>query len=245
MSARSGPNSRGRRDSFGRPAGRAVGSRRSRRWLSEHRRDPYVQRARDEGFRSRAAYKLLEVDQRDRILSPGATVVDLGAAPGGWSQVARQRVGAQGRVFALDILEMEPLPGVTFVRGDFTEPEPEAALDECLGGRPVDVVLSDMAPNLSGVAAMDAARSSALAELALAFAQARLAPGGTLLMKVFQGEGFDALRRSMLESFEGVRVRKPDASRARSPEMYLLGRRAPSGSASSFTGMIQGSNRAR
>lgn len=199
-------------------------NRSSRAWVHEHVNDPYVQRARAEGYRARAAYKLLEIDERDRLLKPGAVVVDLGASPGSWSQVARRRSGPEARIVALDILPMESLDGVEFIHGDFTTDATLAELEECLDGARVDLVLSDMAPNLSGVAAVDQARSIHLCELALDFARQHLKPGGQLLVKVFQGEGFLPFRREMETVFSTVQVRKPKASRDRSAEVYLLGR---------------------
>ena len=196
----------------------------SRRWLEEHRRDAFVRRARAEGLRSRASFKLAELADRDRLFRPGGVVVDLGAAPGGWSQVAAERVGAQGRVIALDILPMDPLPGVEVLQADFRDEAALVALREALAGRPVDVVLSDMAPNMSGVRAVDQPRSMHLAELALDFATEVLEPGGSLLVKVFQGEGFDEYLREARRRFEQVAMRKPDASRARSREQYLMAR---------------------
>ncbi|HET7307616.1 MAG TPA: 23S rRNA (uridine(2552)-2'-O)-methyltransferase RlmE [Gammaproteobacteria bacterium] len=198
----------------------------SRRWLAEHHSDAYVKRAHAEQWRSRAVFKLAELDDKYRLLKPGMTAVDLGAAPGGWSQYAAERVGRGGRIFALDLLEMLPLVGVDFIQGDFREPEPLAALEAALGRRPVDLVLSDMAPNISGVATVDQARAMALAELAANFATEWLKPGGDFLVKVFQGEGFDAFVADMRRQFGKVMVRKPDASRPRSREVYLLGRDA-------------------
>lgn len=197
-------------------------TRSSKRWLAEHFDDPFVKRAQKEGLRSRSAYKLSELDAKYRLLAPGMTVVDLGCAPGGWSQVARATVGSGGRVIALDILPMEPLPGVRFIQGDFTEPGPLEALERALEGAAVDLVLSDMAPNMSGMAVVDQARAMYLAELALEFAAAHLKPGGNLLVKLFQGEGFDAFVRAARARFAKVNVRKPGASRARSREVYLL-----------------------
>ena len=197
----------------------------SRNWLREHESDPYVLKARKEGWRSRAAYKLIEIDQKDRLLRPGATVVDLGAAPGSWLQYAARRIGPGGRLVAIDLLEVAPVPGAQIVRGDFTS---EAGLQEVLtllAGRRVDLVLSDMAPNISGVASMDQARAAHLCELALAFALDHLAPDGAFLVKTFQGAGYPAFRAEMLASFETVASRKPAASRDRSSELYLLGRR--------------------
>jgi 23S rRNA (uridine2552-2'-O)-methyltransferase len=196
----------------------------SRAWVHDHVNDPYVQRAQADGYRARAAYKLLEVDERDHLLKPGAVVVDLGSTPGSWCQVAVKRCGPKGRVFALDILPMEVVPGVDFLHGDFTEDAVLEALEARLDGAKVDVVLSDMAPNLSGVAAVDQARSIHLCELALDFAVRHLKPGGQFLVKVFQGEGFMAYRKQVEAAFSSVQVRKPMASRDRSAEVYLLGK---------------------
>ena len=194
----------------------------SRRWLTEHFKDEYVKRAQREGFRSRAVYKLDEINTKDKLLRPGLTVVDLGAAPGGWSQYCLPRICPGGQIIALDRLAIEPLPGVTVLQGDFRE---QAILDELmrvLAGRPVDLVLSDMAPNTSGVKAVDQPRAMDLAELAVDFAQRCLRPGGHLLVKIFQGEGFDALLQTVRRDFDKVLIRKPAASRARSSELYLL-----------------------
>jgi 23S rRNA (uridine2552-2'-O)-methyltransferase len=199
-------------------------SKTSNAWMKEHVNDPYVQRAKAEGYRSRAAYKLMELDARDRLLGPGKVVVDLGATPGGWAQVAAAKVGPRGKVIGLDLLDMEPLPGVTFIRGDFTTDATLAELDAALGGRPVDLVLSDMAPNISGVPSSDAPRMIYLNELAADFAFQRLNDGGALVMKTFQGPGFPELIRMLKTRFRKVMSRKPDASRDRSPEMYLLAR---------------------
>ncbi len=196
----------------------------SKAWLHEHVNDPYVQRAQADGYRARAAYKLLEIDDRDRLLRPGAVVVDLGAAPGSWCQVAVKRCGPSGRVFALDLLPVEPISGVDFLLGDFTEDEVLAELERRLAGARVDAVLSDMAPNLSGVATVDQARSIHLCELALDFAAQHLKPSGQFVVKVFQGEGFMEFRKAMEAVFNSVQVRKPKASRDRSAEVYLLGR---------------------
>jgi 23S rRNA (uridine2552-2'-O)-methyltransferase len=196
----------------------------SRRWLQEHRTDPFVKRARSEGYRSRAAYKLMDLDRRYRLMGPGSVVVDLGAAPGGWSKWAAQRVGPAGRVVATDLLDMFPLSGVTFVQGDFRDETTRRALLRALGGARADLVLSDMAPNLSGVAAVDQARSIDLAEGALEVALACLRLGGAFLVKVFQGEGFEAYVRSLRSRFARVELRKPEASRARSREIYVLAR---------------------
>lgn len=197
----------------------------SKAWMREHVTDPFVQRAKAEGWHSRAAFKLMEIDDRDRLLRPGMVVVDLGAAPGGWSQVAAERTGSGGgRVLALDLLDMVPVAGVEFVKGDFREDAVLWELTFRLGGRPVDLVISDMAPNISGIAATDQARSVHLAELALEFSARHLKPGGDFLVKVFQGEGFDAFRKAMGAVFGKVAVRKPKSSRGRSNEVYLLGR---------------------
>jgi 23S rRNA (uridine2552-2'-O)-methyltransferase len=196
----------------------------SKNWLREHENDTYVQRARKEGFRSRAVYKLTEIDEKDHLLRPGAIVVDLGAAPGSWAQYAVRRVQPGGRVIAVDLLEIAPLAGVEVIRGDFTADSVLAEIDARLAGRPVDLVLSDMAPNISGVASMDQARAVGLAEIALEFASARLAPEGAFLVKIFQGAGYPAFRAQMLEAFRTVVTRKPAASRDRSSEQFLLGR---------------------
>ncbi|HYA38021.1 MAG TPA: 23S rRNA (uridine(2552)-2'-O)-methyltransferase RlmE [Candidatus Methylomirabilis sp.] len=196
----------------------------SQRWLARHSKDEFVKRARTEGARSRAAYKLEEIDRRDHLLHPGMTVVDLGAAPGGWSQYARRRIGDTGRLFALDLLPMEPIAGVEFVRGDFTEVPVLDLLMERLAGRRVDLVISDMAPNITGVTAVDQAKSMYIAELALDFADKTLARGGTLLIKIFQGEGFQTLHREMQRRFDKLVTRKPKASRSESREIYLLGK---------------------
>ncbi|HVE44029.1 MAG TPA: 23S rRNA (uridine(2552)-2'-O)-methyltransferase RlmE [Gammaproteobacteria bacterium] len=199
-------------------------SRSSRRWLKEHFADPYVQQAQQAGYRSRAVYKLLEIDQRDRLFKPGMRVVDLGAAPGGWCQVVCQRVKPGGQVFALDVLEMEPIPGVSFIQGDFKD---EAVLEQLktqLSGQQIDWVLSDMAPNMSGHKGVDIVRSIYLAELALDFALKVLSPTGGLLVKAFQGEGYEALLREIKNNFKKVVLRKPKASRERSREIYILAR---------------------
>lgn len=204
-------------------------SKSSKGWLREHVSDAYVRRARAEGYRSRAAYKLQQIAARDKLFSPGMIVVDLGAAPGGWSQVAARAVAPGGRVFALDLLDFPPVPGVTQVRGDFHDEAVLSELERRLEGHPVDLVLSDMAPNISGVAAVDQARMMALAELALEFASKHLKPQGKLLVKVFHGAGFEAFLKTMRERFEQVIVRKPEASRSRSSEVYLLGKRVRHG----------------
>ena len=193
--------------------------------MQEHVRDPYVKRARAEGLRSRAAFKLRELDAKDRLFSSGQTVVDLGAAPGSWSELAARQVGADGKVIAIDVLEMAPLAGVTFIQGDFADPAVLVRLEAALGGSRVDLVLSDMAPNMSGVSVADQARSLQLAELAADFALAHLKPGGALVVKVFQGSGFPEFLRRLRETFASVVSRKPGASRDRSSEVYLLARR--------------------
>lgn len=197
-------------------------SKTSKAWMREHVTDPYVRRATAEGYRSRAAYKLQQIAAKDRLLRPGMTVVDLGAAPGGWSQVAAKAVGAAGRVIAVDVLEMPQVPGVTVIHGDFREQRTLDALERALEGRPVDLVLSDMAPNLSGIASADQARAIDLAELALDFASKHLKPHGNFLVKTFQGAGYDELLESLRRSFLRVYTRKPDASCSRSSEVYLL-----------------------
>jgi len=183
-----------------------------------------VKRAQREGWRGRAVYKLAQIDARDSLLRPGMTVVDLGAAPGGWSQYAAGKVAPGGRVIALDVLEMPTLPGVTFIQGDFTEASVLEQLHAQLAGQPVDLVMSDMAPNMSGVRSVDQPRAMYLAELAHALVSEALVPGGDLLVKVFQGEGFDAFIATLRADFERVLTRKPDASRDRSREVYLLAR---------------------
>ena len=196
----------------------------SKAWMHEHVTDAYVRRAKQEGYRSRSAYKLLEILEKDKLVRPGMTVVDLGAAPGGWSQVLARLTGAKGQVVALDLLEMEPLRGVMIIRGDFTEDATLRLLDQSLEKRTIDLVVSDMAPNISGVGLVDQARSIYLAELALEFARVRLKPGGDLLVKVFQGSGLDEFRKALSTVFATVAVRKPKASRDRSSEFYLLAR---------------------
>jgi 23S rRNA (uridine2552-2'-O)-methyltransferase len=196
----------------------------SKQWLRRHVNDPYVQRSKREGYRSRSAYKLTEIDDRDRILKPAMVVVDLGAAPGGWSQVAAKRVGGKGTVIAIDLLPMEPVPGVTFMQADFAREAGLAAVRDALGGRKAGLVMSDMSPNLTGIAVSDQARSMALAELARDFALFHLQREGALLVKIFQGAGYDEYLKSLRQAFEKVVVRKPDASRDESAEQYLLAR---------------------
>ena len=193
-------------------------------WLQEHVNDHYVHMAKKDGYRARAAYKLLEINEKDKLIGPGTVLADLGSAPGSWSQVAARLVGNKGKVFALDILPMDPIADVSFIQGDFREQE---VLDEfvtLLGGRQLDLVISDMAPNISGMSAMDQARSFHLTELALEVARDHLKPGGHFLVKVFQGSEFQAYLKSMRELFTDVVTRKPKASRDRSSEIYLLGK---------------------
>ena len=196
----------------------------SRRWLAEHFDDPYVKLAQKKGLRSRSAFKLLELQDKYQLIRPDMIVVDLGAAPGGWCQVAQSLLGDNGRLIAMDILPMEPLPGVQFIQGDFTEDESLHAIEEALQGKRVDLVLSDLAPNMSGVTAIDQAKTMYLAKLALDFMRAQLKPGGDFLVKLFQGEGFDDFVLEVRSLFGQVRVRKPKASRPRSREVYLLAR---------------------
>lgn len=192
--------------------------------MQEHVNDTYVQRAQSEGWRSRAAFKLIEIDEKNKLLKPGMTVVDLGSSPGSWSQVAAKRIQPGGRLIALDILPMELLHGVEFIQGDFREDEVLHALEAALGGRQVDLVLSDMAPNISGIASSDQARVMHLAELTLDFCRDHLKPGGDMLVKVFQGSGFVELRQMLAAAFETLQTKKPAASRDRSAETYLLAR---------------------
>lgn len=196
----------------------------SKAWLREHREDPYVQQAQKDGYRSRACYKLLELQERDRLMRPGMTVVDLGSAPGGWSQVAAQLVGDHGRVIASDILPMDSIADVTFIQGDFTEDAVFESICAQIGEKPVDLVISDMAPNMSGMTAVDQPRAMYLVELALDMALRVLRPGGDFVAKVFQGEGFDALLAECRPAFDKVLTRKPAASRPRSREVYLVAR---------------------
>lgn len=194
-------------------------------WKKRQKADPYVKRAQREGYRARSAFKLIELDEKDRFFRPGQRVVDLGAAPGGWCQVALERVGPHGMVTGLDILPMEPIEGVTFIQGDFREDEPLAALEEAMAGQRADLVLSDMAPNMSGISPSDQARSIYLAELAAAFARDWLDSQGVFVVKVFQGQGFDAYLAELRSSYVQVRIRKPAASRAESREVYLVASR--------------------
>lgn len=201
---------------------RTSSSKSSAGWLKEHFDDQYVQRSWQDGYRSRASYKLLEIDAKDKLFKPGMTVIDLGAAPGGWSQIAADKVGPSGVVIASDILEMDALAGVDFIQGDFTEDAVLDAILGALGERPVDLIISDMAPNMSGMAAIDQPQAMYLVELALDLARQTLRPGGHFLAKVFQGEGFDEFLKELRGSFTRVVTRKPEASRARSREVYLL-----------------------
>jgi len=194
----------------------------SRRWLDRHLNDIYVKRAKREGHRSRAVFKLLEIQEKDRVLAPGMLVVDLGAAPGGWSQAAARIVGSSCPVVALDLLPMDPLPGVTFVQGDFREAAPLAELQKALDGKAADVVLPDMAPNMSGNSAVDQPRMIYLCELTLDLARHILKPGGSLVVKIFHGEGFEAFHKEVRASFKRVVTRKPKSSRPRSREIYLV-----------------------
>ena len=213
MRARSKPlNVAGKKHKFGKA------------WMQEHVSDHWVREAKARGYRSRAAFKLIELAGRDKLLRAGMSVVDLGAAPGSWCQVLRERLGPTGRIVAVDLLSMEPLAGVTFVQGDIRDESTVRALEAALGGRKVDLVLSDLAPNISGIESADQARSVTLAELALEFAGRWLQPGGDLVVKAFQGEGFPELRKAFGRRFEGVHVRKPEASRGRSPEVFLVGK---------------------
>jgi len=196
-------------------------SKSSEQWLRRQAKDPYVKRARQEGYRSRAAYKLLEIQERSRILKPGMTVIDLGATPGGWCQVTKRLIGRKGRLIALDVLPMDPIPDVEFIQGDFSEDEALDQLMATLDGMKIDVVLSDIAPNISGIPAVDQPRSMYLVELVCDFAFEVLKPGGTLLTKVFQGEGFEGAVSLLRERFSKVVIRKPKSSRQQSKEMYV------------------------
>jgi 23S rRNA (uridine2552-2'-O)-methyltransferase len=213
MSARTKPlNPAGKKHRFGKA------------WMHEHVSDPHVIEAQRRGYRSRAAFKLIELAEKDKLLRPGLTVVDLGAAPGSWCQVLRERLGPSGRVVAVDLLPMDPIAGVRLVQADFRDESAPAMLEAVLEGRQADLVLSDLAPNLSGVASADQARSVYLGELALEFAVRWLKPGGDLVVKAFQGEGFSGFQREMERHFEKVHVRKPKASRDKSREVYLVGK---------------------
>jgi len=199
-------------------------SKSSHRWLREHFDDEYVKKAQREGYRSRAVYKLDEIQQKDRLIRPGMAIVDLGSAPGGWSQYASGLLGHKGKVVAMDILPMDPLPEVTFLQGDFREDDVLDKLLQALEGKEVDLVMSDMAPNISGMDVVDQPRSMYLTELAVHFAERVVRPGGGLLIKVFQGEGFDELLRGLRSHYNKVVIRKPKASRPRSREVYALAR---------------------
>jgi 23S rRNA (uridine2552-2'-O)-methyltransferase len=198
-------------------------SSRSKAWMQEHLNDEFVKRAQKEGYRARAAYKLIEIDDKDKLIKPGMTVVDLGAAPGSWSQVVKQRLKGQGRIIALDLLDMQPIPGVEFIQGDFREESVLNLLEKKLNNQVVDLVIADMAPNISGVKDADQAGAAYLTELALEFSQQWLKPKGNFLVKVFIGSGFDDIVKRMRTEFDKVVTRKPKASRGRSSEVYLLG----------------------
>jgi len=197
-------------------------SKSSKRWLQEHQRDEFVRQVRQSQYRSRAVYKLMEIDKQDHLFRPGQTVIDLGAAPGSWSQYAAERVGNQGKVIAVDVLQMEPLEKVLFIQGDFTEQITVDNCLECLKGTRADLVISDMAPNISGIRTTDQARSMYLAELALDFAGTVLKQGGSMLVKLFQGQGTDQYRKQLVEVFQRVKYRKPKASKDSSREFYIL-----------------------
>jgi 23S rRNA (uridine2552-2'-O)-methyltransferase len=198
-------------------------TRTSKAWMMEHLNDPYVKLAQKEGYRARAAYKLMEIDDKDKLIKPGMTVVDLGSAPGSWSQVAVQRLKGQGKIIALDILDMQPIAGVTFIQGDFREESVLRVLEETINKTPVDLVIADMAPNISGVKDVDQAGAAYLTELALEFSKDWLKPNGNFLVKVFIGAGFEEILQNMRQMFDKVVTRKPKASRDRSSEVYLLG----------------------
>ena len=193
-------------------------------WLKEHFNDPYVKKAQKDGYRSRASYKLLEIQEKYRLIRPGMSVIDLGAAPGGWSQVTSRLIGGQGRLIASDILEMDSIPDVTFIRGDFTQDEVLAQILEAVGNSHVDLVISDMAPNMSGTPAVDMPKAMFLCELALDLATRVLKPGGDFVIKIFQGEGFDVYLKDARKKFDKIIMLKPDSSRGRSREQYMLGR---------------------
>lgn len=198
-------------------------SRTSKAWMQEHLNDPYVKMAQKDGYRARAAYKLIEIDDKDKLIKPGMTVVDLGSTPGSWSQVVVQRLKGQGRIIALDILDMLPIAHVEFIQGDFREESVLRQLEQSLNNQQVDLVIADMAPNISGVKDVDQAGAAYLTELALEFSQDWLKPGGNFLVKVFIGSGFEEIMQTMRQQFEKVVTRKPKASRDRSSEVYLLG----------------------
>ncbi|MEZ0232892.1 MAG: 23S rRNA (uridine(2552)-2'-O)-methyltransferase RlmE [Methylophilaceae bacterium] len=198
-------------------------TRTSKGWMQEHLNDEFVKRAQRDGYRARAAYKLMEIDDKDKLIKPGMTIVDLGSTPGSWSQVAVQRLKGQGHIIALDLLEMAPIPGVDFIQGDFREEGVLAKLEEKLKGKKIDLVIADMAPNISGISSVDQPNAAYLTELALDFSLQWLKPGGNFLVKVFIGTGFEEIVRDMRGGFEKVVTRKPKASRDRSSEVYLLG----------------------
>lgn len=195
----------------------------SKAWMQEHLNDEYVKRAQKDGYRARAAYKLIEIDDKDHLIKPGMTVVDLGSTPGSWSQVAMQRLKGQGHVIALDLLDMAPIPGVQFIQGDFREDVVLQQLEKSLNGKSIDLVIADMAPNITGISSVDQPNAAYLTELALEFSLKWLKPDGNFLVKVFVGSGFDEIVKSMRLGFEKVVTRKPKASRDRSSEVYLLG----------------------
>lgn len=195
----------------------------SKAWMQEHLNDEYVKRAQKDGYRARAAYKLIEIDDKDYLIKPGMTVVDLGSTPGSWSQVAMQRLKGQGHVIALDLLKMAPIPGVQFIQGDFREDAVLQELEKSLNGKPIDLVIADMAPNITGISSVDQPNAAYLTELALEFSLKWLKPDGNFLVKVFVGSGFDEIVKSMRLGFDKVVTRKPKASRDRSSEVYLLG----------------------
>lgn len=199
-------------------------SKSSARWLKEHVNDRFVKQAQKDGYRSRASYKLLELNEKDKLIKPGMLVIDLGSAPGGWSQIASDLVGEQGKLIASDILPMDPLPDVDFIQGDFTEESVFNEIMTAIANRPVDVVISDMAPNLSGISSADQASSIYLIELALDMAQQVLKPKGSFIAKAFQGEGYDAFVAQVREQFDTVVIRKPESSRSRSREVYVVGK---------------------
>ncbi len=192
-------------------------------WLIEHVNDPYVQKAKQEGYRSRAAYKLIEIDNKDKLIKSGGVIVDLGSAPGSWSQVAAKKIGSNGKIIAIDLLEMQGMNHVEFIQGDFTEPGPLAQVEAALGGAKVDLVMSDMLPNMSGVSAIDSPRAIYLCEIAAEFALAHLKPDGKFLTKAYQGPGYQEFFQQLKQQFKTVVSRKPDASRDRSAEIFLLG----------------------
>ncbi|CAM3708322.1 Ribosomal RNA large subunit methyltransferase E [Pseudomonas reidholzensis] len=199
-------------------------SKSSHNWLREHFNDPFVKQAQKDGYRSRASYKLLEIQEKDKLIRPGMSVIDLGAAPGGWSQVTSRLIGGQGRLIASDILEMDSIPDVTFIQGDFTEDAVLQSILEAVGNSHVDLVISDMAPNMSGTPEVDMPRAMFLCELALDLSTRVLRPGGDFLIKIFQGEGFDVFLKDVRSKFDKVQMRKPSSSRDRSREQYMLAR---------------------